>query len=151
MPLNDGSIAIVNSEDRQIVEGWNWSINGNGYAHRGDGKRTIRLHAEIAGSHCDHIDRNPLNNRRSNLRPATSAQNCQNRGRASNNQSGFKGVSFRKDRGTWIASIRSGGRLTKIGTFETPEDAARAYDAKARELFGEFAAPNFPTMLRVTD
>jgi len=141
--LSDGSIALIDFEDRAIVEGWNWSANKTRsgiYAQRGDGNRAIRLHNEIAGPKSDHKNRNTLDNRRSNLRPATAAQNSQNRRCASNNKSGFKGVSFRSDRGTWLATIRK----RKIGTFRNPEAAARAYDAVAAEVFGEFAVFNFP-------
>jgi hypothetical protein len=55
----------------------------------------------------------------------------------------FKGVSRHSQNGTWIAQIVSPGRSSYIGTFATEEAAARAYDAKARELFGEFANTNF--------
>lgn len=146
--LNDGSIALVDHCDRPKVEGYNWTARpcDNGVYANGwrDGKH-ISLAAFLLGQMADHRDGNTLDNRRGNLRPATCAQNCRNRRKASNNTSGYKGVCFRKDRGTWLASIRTGGpKLTKLGTFKTAELAARAYDAAAAQHFGEFAVLNFP-------
>lgn len=141
--LSDGSIALVDYCDRAIVEGWNWSAKpdrcGNVYAHRGSGM----LHAAILGRRADHRDGNTLDNRRSNLRPASSAENARNRRLASNNKTGFKGVSLRRDRGTYLASIRFNGRLKKLGTFADKVSAARAYDAAALVAFGDFAFLNF--------
>ena len=90
----------------------------------------------------DHINHNGLDNRRPNLRLATRSQNAANLGPYANNTSGYKGVDF--NRGKWRARIREGGVRYFLGYFETAEDAARAYDTKAHELFGEFASLNFP-------
>jgi HNH endonuclease len=85
----------------------------------------------------DHRDGDPTNNRWGNLRRATPSQNCANRRRQQNNKSGFKGVF--PYRGRWRASISKNGRLTVLGTFAAPQAAHAAYEAAARELFGEFA------------
>jgi N6-adenosine-specific RNA methylase IME4 len=142
--LNNGAIALVDYEDRRIVEGLNWTAKpSSGDIYATNGGRP--LHQILLGANGgDHRDGNTLNNRRYNLRPATSAQNNRNRRLASNNTTGFKGVSFRADRGTYLAAIRLGPSLKKIGTYPTPEQAARAYDDVARDVFGEFAALNFP-------
>lgn len=81
----------------------------------------------------DHIDGDPTNNRKSNLRAATQVQNARNRKINSNNSTGFKGVCKDKTR---FAAFISG---TFIGTFSTPEEAHAAYCAAAKELHGEFA------------
>ena len=60
------------------------------------------------------------------------------------NTSGFKGVSFRKDRGKYRAYISINNRIKHLGYYDTPEDAARAYDEAARFYFAEFACVNFP-------
>lgn len=96
----------------------------------------------------DHIDRNPLNNRRLNLRLATRQENNWNRRPNRNCSSRFKGVGrvnrWTRAKNPWWASIARDGRSHYLGRFLTEEAAARAYDAKARELFGEFAYLNFP-------
>jgi HNH endonuclease len=85
----------------------------------------------------DHIDVNPSNNRFSNLRLATRAQNSMNKKVQLNNTCGFKGV--RKNGTRWEARIRIEGQLVSIGQFVTPEMAHGAYVVKAQEIFGEFA------------
>lgn len=60
------------------------------------------------------------------------------------NTSGFRGVRFRKKRGKWCAEIRENGKVKHIGSFDDPLNAAKAYDSKAKEIFGENALLNFP-------
>ena len=57
---------------------------------------TIKMQWLIMGKYYDHIDRNTLNNRKNNLRPATSTENSQNRSKYKNNTSGFTGVIWDK-------------------------------------------------------
>ena len=90
----------------------------------------------------DHINHDPLDNHRHNLRLATRSQNAANVGPYANNTSGYKGVDF--NQGKWRARITQHGKRHFLGTFDTAEEAARAYDSKALELFGEFASLNFP-------
>jgi hypothetical protein len=87
----------------------------------------------------DHIDGNPLNNRISNLRPATDFQNTWNQRRRTNNGSGFKGVSFFKPRRTWRARITHYGKEICLGYYNTPEVAHAAYAKAADKYFGKFA------------
>lgn len=109
----------------------------------------MRMHRFILdapkGLEVDHIDGNGLNNTRANLRLATAAQNRHNLPLSANNTSGFKGVSRwrTKTRSCWKASIGVHGRARHIGYYDTPEEAARAYDRAALEHFGEFAWLNF--------
>lgn len=100
----------------------------------------------------DHIDGDGLNNRRSNLRLVTRAQN----NRKSNsvlprhNKSGFRGVCLEKSSKKWCAFIRTADvnrKQTRIGRFKTAEEAARAYDQAAKKFHGEFATLNFPEEL----
>jgi len=85
----------------------------------------------------DHIDRNPLNNRWSNLREATHSQNRFNSKMTVRNKTGFKGVSPEGNR--WIASIMVSGESHYLGCFATPEEAHRAYCKAAQKIAGEFA------------
>ncbi len=97
----------------------------------------------------DHIDGNKTNNIISNLRSATKAQNCANKKLEPNrNKSGYKGVSLnnlsKNSKNPWISCIMKNRKKIHIGVFSNPIEAAKAYDAKALELFDEFAKLNFP-------
>lgn len=74
---------------------------------------------------------------------STTAQSC-NRRKFKQNKSGYKGVSWSKQRKKWRAACAYKKKDYVIGYFESKEDAAKAYDAKIRELHGEFALTNFP-------
>lgn len=112
------------------------------YMHRTILERMIGrtlLTEEIA----DHINGNPLDNRRANLRLATRSQNNMNRKKSSRNKSGFKGVSLHKQNGKWVARIGKDGKYKHLGLFNTPEEAYAAYceAAKDKDWHGEFANP----------
>lgn len=90
----------------------------------------------------DHISRDTMDNRRRNLRVATSSSNGGNsiqRGGTSK----YKGVSWSKQYGCWVASIMVNRKSHQLGRFHSEENAARVYDAAAIEAFGEFARTNF--------
>jgi hypothetical protein len=153
IPLNKGRVATVDDEDYERISRFRWSSGCSGkhwYAIRAEGwpnRKTIYLHRQIlnapAGTEVDHINGDTLDNRRENLRLATRAQNNQNRGARAGSSSGYKGVSWNPDKGRWAAEIVANGKRTKLGCFADPKDAARAYDAAARQLHGEFAKTNF--------
>lgn len=96
----------------------------------------------------DHRDRDRKFNNDSNLRIATKAQNYFNAAKRSDNSSGFKGVSFHKRRGKWLAQCQlrtapCGKRTTTLHKFfDTPEEAADCYDRHIKKHFGEFAVTN---------
>jgi hypothetical protein len=159
--LTRGKIAVVDAVDVVVLNQWKWCarpINRCWYAYRGywqgELKRTMFMHVQIYGASdqkIDHRDGNGLNNRRSNLRHATSLQNCWNQ-RARKGTSRFVGVSFNKvpsyRHKPWRATIKDGRRTIHIGHFATEEEAARAHDRVAIELRGEFARLNFPEVVR---
>lgn len=95
------------------------------------------------GAHVDHINGDPFDNRRCNLRLCTAGENNRNQRAQRGSTSRFKGVSARLD-GRWMAQICASGNSQYIGIFRDEDEAARAYDTRARELHGEFAAVNFP-------
>jgi len=91
----------------------------------------------------DHEDGIKTNNSWINLRPCNSSNNQANSGLRKNNTSGFKGVSFIKKSGKFMASIKHNYRLKNLGLFDSAEIAAIVYDITAMELFGKFAKTNF--------
>lgn len=96
----------------------------------------------------DHVDTDRSNNECSNLRKADHSKNAMNRSKASGTSSKYKGVSWHKKNSKWQASVetRISGKRKNIylGQFEIEEDAAKAYDEKAKELFRDFSKLNFP-------
>ena len=143
---NTDDVALVSKEDYNRLKDIPWYKSAYGYAiknfYRGDNKwEVVRMHREVIGAkdgqHVDHINGDKLDNRRSNLRIATPLQNNWNKGLTARNSSGYKGVSERN--GRYESYIRNRGILEHLGTYESKEDAAKAYNVKAEEYFGEFA------------
>jgi hypothetical protein len=93
----------------------------------------------------DHVNGDKADNRMDNLRLAARSENCQNAAIRSDNTSGYKGVTFRKSSGKWIAQIAINGKRLHLGCFPSAEDAAHAYDAAARQYHGKFCCVNFPS------
>lgn len=144
--------ALVDDEDFDRLGPRGWRVI-TGYARKkfkcADGKRhwfgmhRLVIHAP-AGVDVDHVNGDPFDNRRANLRLANDSLNAANRRLLTAvNTSGFRGVVFHRLLGKWQAGIKCRGRSIYLGVFASPEDAARAYDAAARRLFGEFARCNF--------
>ena len=150
--LTRGLVALVDDADYDVVvAAGKWHANPHRntfYARRNihlcDRRTTsVQMHNLVTGwSFVDHVNGDGLDNRRANLRPADHSKNAMNRAMAANNTSGFKGVSRRGSK--WVAYVKVKGRQTHLGYFDTPQQAALAYDAAALESFGEFARPNFP-------
>lgn len=135
-------VAVIDADDVGLVSVRSWSLSNSGRAW--GGPRVGLMHRVIMepppGAVIDHINCDPLDNRRSNLRLATRAQNARNRNRASG-RSRFKGV-HKGEGGRWSAQISVNGKNRRAGCYLTEEEAAQAYDAAALELHGEFARTN---------
>jgi hypothetical protein len=165
--LTQGQIALVDDADYERVNQFKWSamrtVQRNGrvvfYAQRVRWLNTkekkqekIFLHRFILGAPkgmvVDHKNRQTLDCQRENLRLATGSQNHMNSA-SRNSSGGYKGVYFDrwgKKRRRFVASISVARKTVYIGRFESAEAAARAYDAEAMILFGEFARLNFPEL-----
>jgi hypothetical protein len=151
--LNSDQVAVVDDADYPRLSVHRWYLSA-GYARRtvksAGHTRNIAMHAEVLGTgpgvEADHKDLDKLNNQRGNLRPCTRSQNEAAKPKCAG-KSRFKGVYFDTCKGRWRAMVQRDGRQSHIGYFRSEEDAARAYDARACELFGEFARPNFPVGL----
>jgi hypothetical protein len=153
-----GRDALVDDADYELVSQYRWNVwevrRSNGtmagpYARSlvstGGSKITIYMHGLImCGIRIDHADHDGLNNQRSNLRPVTQSQNARNARPYAGGASPFKGVHWHQSNGKWEASVRAGGKYIFRARFVSEEAAARAYDAAAREAFGEYACLNFP-------
>jgi len=106
-----------------------------------DGRRAnVFMHKLITGwPVTDHANGDGLDNRRSNLRPATNAQNNHNQRPQAGHSSQYKGVTWHKQCRKWQAVIRTGGKGRYLGVFVSEEDAAAAYAAAALDIQGEYA------------
>lgn len=102
-------------------------------------KTQIKMYWIIFNKYCDHIDRNPLNNRKYNLRQATFSQNSANKSITSRNTSGTIGVSWDKSRSKWISSISCNRQHIKLGRFSNKEDAIKARLQAEAKYFKKFA------------
>ncbi len=151
IPLTKGKFAIIDIEDIDLVKDFYWQASWNKaansfYAHRGAKKDDLKnfgrqMHRIIMkaprGLFVDHINHNGLDNRRCNLRLATSSENMMNQRTLRETSSGLKGAYPIKNR--WTSKITVNGKRIYLGTFETAHDAHLAYCAAALKYHGEFA------------
>lgn len=123
-----------------------WGVTRHRKSHE-IGPNTVWLHRFIThapkGVEVDHIDGDPLNNSKSNLRLCSHTENLWNRPARKGGKSEFKGVCL-SPHGGWDVSITAHNHRRRIGSFHDERDAARAYDIAARELHGQFAYVNLP-------
>lgn len=151
--LSNGGVATVDAGDLALVSGYTWRRRDESptrsYAvtsfRVGAKIKNVLMHRLLTDFRypcVDHRDGDGLNNRRSNIRASSIAENNQNARCHRNNKCGFKGVHWSKPNGKWRAAIQANGKRRMLGVFTNAEAAARAYDAAAIELHGEFARLN---------
>lgn len=138
--------AIIDIEDIQKVSDKKWNTIQNNYVATKINKKVVLLHRLIMdcpnNMEVDHKNRNPLDNRKCNLRICTSQQNSFNTGMFSSNSSGHKGVYFDKSRDKWVAQIMVNEKKIFLGRFIRIEDAIKAREDAEFKYFGMFKNGN---------
>lgn len=157
--LTQDQFAVVDEIDYEYLNQYNWfashdkDINGYyalrtqnmGYLNGKQKRKNIVMHRrimeKIVGRELkrteviDHINHNPLDNTRDNLRIVSNRQNCQNRKRKGSSK--YPGVYWKKNAKKWRAHIQINGKPKHLGYFNNEREAARAYEKACRELVGE--------------
>ena len=141
---------LVDDEDYDQIIQYNWHIGRQKSKFRVERNHKAgirRLHRFILNIsdpsiQVDHIDRNPLNNQKNNLRIVSVTENNRNIALSKRNTSGYKGVSWHKTANKWTVRIHYNGKYHSCGLYDNVKDAARAYNEKALEYYKEFAFLN---------
>lgn len=156
IPLTQGKYAFVDDRDYGYLMSWKWQVM-NGYngrccakrssaRKRGEKRRNIYMHRIImdyfGDMDIDHINGNALDNRRSNLRICTRSQNHHNAGLRSDNKSGYRGISWRKDNKTWATRIDFDNTSRHLGCFKSIQDAVSARREAEDKYVKEFSFNN---------
>lgn len=137
--------ALVDESDASTISSYYWTLDPQGYVARRPPRpnhRRVLMHQQILGDVLtpglvtDHINRNPLDNRRANLRAVTRAENNQNRNPYRNGSSSFRGVSWHADKHVWRATAQIGGEWKFLGYFDDEQEAAR--------IVSEWRSKNMP-------
>ena len=132
-------------EDYDKIKDYCWSENvlPSGYhilhTRIPESGKYVRMHCVLGYKRGDHIDRNPLNNRKSNLRHATHRQNSCNRSKSSRNTSGITGVYWDNTINKWAAVIYPNGKKLWLGSFADKDDAIKTRLQAEADYYGEFA------------
>lgn len=158
LQLSKGKNTLVDEADFHFASRYRWHAVPSRNADRWYAVRNTTssegpcskepLHRALLGVtpayHVDHRNRDGLDNRRANLRPATREQNARNQ-REARGSSRFKGV-WRQmtcsGKTLWRSNIRANGKTLHLGSFKSEREAALAYDAAARKYHREFACTN---------
>lgn len=152
--LNLGLSVMVDDEDYEFLSQFNWFAkkdHNTHYAQRNqlandEDDLSVGMHRIImkAPKHLqvDHIDRNGLNNQKSNLRLVSNAQNAQNTRAHIDSKSGIRGVSWESSRRKWSVTITVDYKTIRVGRYQNIEEAIAARDAASR-LYHPFNADNY--------
>jgi len=142
---------IFDLEDLEKVKNHKWCLDNDGYIRSVINRKHIHLHNFLFddnkngyGMKRDHININPLDNRKRNLRIITNSLSGANRDIPKNNTTGFKGVHIIKYKNCikYRTQIKFNKKIINLGSYDTPEEAHEVYINKCRELFGEYYEDN---------
>ena len=145
-----GTPVLVDDEDVERLSAFRWHRKQSGHVHRSIQRGKIKrgIHRDVIdapdGVWVDHINGDPLDNRKVNLRLCDRVGNSRNSSSKKGSSSSFKGVCWHKASRKWQAGIKVNRKSIHLGLFATEQQAAAAYDASAKEHFGEFARLNAP-------
>ncbi len=153
IPLTRGQVALVDDEDFELVNKYSWQAQWNNYTKsfyaranslKREGKlRPLYMHRIILnagkGEQVDHINHATLDNRKENIRICSRSQNGCNRGAASTNRSGYKGVFWETQRSMWHSRITIDGKSIHLCFSDDPKVCYDAYCLAAKKYHGEFA------------
>ena len=146
---NKGDKFYLDKEDFQKISKHTWCKDKNGYFVTTTKQKIIKLHRFIMDCtnpkiFIDHIDHDPSNNRRRNLRLCDNTQNQYNQRKCKKNTSSiYKGVSYDKKTNKWLARVGFNKQRKCIGLYETEMEAVEAYNKEAAILHGEYANINY--------
>ena len=148
IPLTQGKVALVDDEYFEELSKYKW-FYAQGYAKTNyfiNGlRRSLPMHRYILktpkGMETDHINLNKLDNRKINLRIATTKQNSQNK-KPKKHSSIYKGVFWEKETNKWRSLIQVNKKQISLGRFENELEAVKVYNENAIKYFGEFAYLN---------
>jgi len=147
--LTQNKYALIDNEDYNLIKTYKWYAaisRKKYYAVTNLNNKTKQMHRLIMNLKkdqiIDHINGNGLDNRKSNLRLCSNKENARNRGKNINNTSGYKGVTWSKEKNKWNARICFNYKDIYLGDYKNIKDAARAYNEAAIKYHGEFAYLN---------
>ena len=155
LPLTNGQFAKVDDDIYEQIKNYTWRVSERGYVNRnemrkGRVQRTVYLHKLVCpsplGMKTDHINGDKYDCQKSNLRVCTQRQNIQNKSKQKNGKSIYKGVYPHPINKTWIAGMTVNNKSVYLGSFKEERHAAMCYDIWAKDLHGEFAKLNFPSL-----
>jgi hypothetical protein len=143
-------ISLIDDEDAPKIRGFGLHVNSKGYVEirwQEDGSlKSMLLHrlvfGECSGKMIDHINGNPLDNRKQNLRAVTRAENQQNSKLYKSNTTGRKGVIWHVAARKYNARIQVNGKRINLGYFDTAEEASTAYESASKKYHGQYARTN---------
>lgn len=135
-----GKYALVDDSDFEYLNQYMWHLNDNGYASRSLKTPSRYMHAIVFGKktlpHIDHINRDKLDNRKSNLRECSVTDNMANQSMRSDNKSGHKGITWDSKKNNWFACTRRNGKTIYVGRFKNINDAIREHKKVFFEVHG---------------
>lgn len=144
--ISDDVFFTVSLSDFDIVKNYKWYAKDRGYIETKINRKNVYLHRLItkcpADMVIDHIDGNPMNNTRSNLRICSGEQNSLNKKVQKNNTSGIPGVSYSKSNNKWVSYIQMNNKRIHLGDYSDINDAIEARKKAEAKYYGEFARNN---------